>query len=251
MEQFFTNPGLVHIGEKIFQNLDYQSLEICQNVCQTWKIIIENPEFWINSFVVPKILVHQGNVALENKNSDHETSSAAATEWKYLIKKTFETSLKSNVLKVLIAQKETEKIIRTPIFMALKVQDLYLIHHLLWIFLKKIQYPSCKMKEKNKTRKIKHLKAVNKALESLFDAKNLMGNHMGKKSGENEDEIQQEAQLSKILIEHILQNFPSKSYMDRYTFVYQLESHLGYHGLRLLVDKRQLVRKSFTSQAKP
>ena len=252
MEQFFTNPGLVHIGEKIFQNLDYQSLEICQNVCQTWKIIIENPEFWINSFVVPKILVNQGNVALENKNSDHETSSAAAaTEWKYLIKKTFETSLKSNVLKVLIAQKETEKIIRPPIFMALKVQDLYLIHHLLWIFLKKIQYPSCKMKEKNKTRKIKHLKAVNKALESLFDAKNLMGNHMGKKSGENEDEIQQEAQLSKILIEHILQNFPSKSYMDRYTFVYQLEWQLSYHGLRQLVDKRQLVRKSFTSQAKP
>ena len=72
---------------------------------------------------------------------------------------------------------------------------------------------------------------------------------MGKKCGENEDEIQQEAQLSKILIEYILQNFPSKSYMDRYTFVYQLESHLGYHGLRLLVDKRQLVRKSFTSDS--
>ena len=252
MEQFFTNPGLVHIGEKIFQNLDYQSLEICQNVCQTWKIIIENPEFWINSFVVPKILVHQGNVALENKNSDHETSSAAAaTEWKYLIKKTFETSLKSNVLKVLIAQKETEKIIRTPIFMALKVQDLCLIHHLLRIFLKKIQYPSCKMKEKNKARKIIFRKAVNKALESLFNAKNIYGNHMRNKCGENDDEIQQEAQLSKILIEHILQNFPSKSYMDRYTFVYQLELHLSYHGLRLLVDKRQFVRNSFTSEGKP
>ena len=40
---------------------------------------------------------------------------------------------------------------------------------------------------------------------------------MGKKCGENDDEIQQEAQLSKILIEYILQNFPSKSYMDRYS----------------------------------
>ena len=55
--------------------------------------------------------------------------------------------------------------------------------------------------------------------------------HMGKKCGENDDEIQQVAQLSKILIEYILQNFPSKSYMDRYTFVYQLELHLGYHGM--------------------
>ena len=138
--------------------------------------------------------------------------------------------------------------------MALKVQDLYLIHHLLWIFLKKIQYPSCKMKEKNKARKIKLLKAVNKALESLFDAKYSKEYNLGKKCDceSYEDEIQREAQLSKILIEHILQNFPSKSYMDRYTFVCQLESHLGcHHGLRLRVDKRQLVRKSFTSEAKP
>ena len=108
------------------------------------------------------------------------------------------------------------------------------------------------MKENNKARKIKLLKAVNKALESLFDAKNIYGNHMGNKCEENDDEIQEVAQLSRILIEYILQNFPSKSYMDRHTFVYQLESHLGcHHGLRLRVDKRQLVRKSFTSEAKP
>ena len=109
------------------------------------------------------------------------------------------------------------------------------------------------MKENNKARKIEFLKAVNKALESLFDAKYSKEYNMGKKCDceEYEDVIQREAQLSKILIEHILQNFPSKSYMDRYTFVYQLEVHLSYHGLRLLVDKCQLVRNSFTSEAKP
>ena len=101
------------------------------------------------------------------------------------------------------------------------------------------------MKENNKARKIKFLNAINRALESLYDAKNSKKYHMGKKCGENEDEIQQEAQLSKILIQHILQNFPSKSYMDRYTFVYQLELQLGYHhGVE---TTSQLVRKSFTS----
>ena len=55
MEQFFTNPGLTHIGEKIFQNLDYQGLVMCQNVCQTWKTILDNPQFWIKSFLIPKI----------------------------------------------------------------------------------------------------------------------------------------------------------------------------------------------------
>ena len=41
MEKFFTNPGLVSIGEMIFQNLDYQSLVMCQNVCHSWKMILD------------------------------------------------------------------------------------------------------------------------------------------------------------------------------------------------------------------
>ena len=123
MEEFFTNPGLVHIGEKIFQNLDYQSLVICQNVCQTWKIIIENPDFWIKLFITSKILDKE-SAAMENNKVNHETTSAVAAEWKYLIKKTFEASLKSNVLKVVIAQKETETFIQSPLYMALKVLDL-------------------------------------------------------------------------------------------------------------------------------
>ena len=51
MKQFFTNPGLLHIGENIFQNLDYQSLVTCQNVCQTWKIMLENPTFWLKTCI--------------------------------------------------------------------------------------------------------------------------------------------------------------------------------------------------------
>ena len=240
MEQFFTNPGLVHIGEKIFQNLDYQSLVICQNVCQTWKIILENPEFWIKSFIVPKILVvQQENAVSENKNSNHETSSAdAAAEWKYLIKKTFEASLKSNVLKVVIAQKETEKFIRSQLYMALKVQDLDLIYHLLWIFLKKTKNPAV---ENIKASKIKCLKAVIEALKSMY-----ITNLVTPIIYDNEQEVE----LMKTVIQHILRNFPSNSYMDRYTFVYQLDCRVetAGHGPTQFI---KLIKESFTSHAKP
>ena len=54
--------------------------------------------------------------------------------WKKLIIETFQTSLKSKVLKVLFEQKETEDGIRNPLYMALKVKDTDLIQHLLLIF---------------------------------------------------------------------------------------------------------------------
>ena len=250
MEQFFTNPGLVHIGEKIFQNLDYQSLVICQNVCQTWKIILENPDFWIKSFVtVPKIILQQENAsssATENKNSNHETSAAA--EWDYLIKNTFETSLKSNVLKVVIAQKETEKFIRSPLYMALKVKDLDLINHLLSIFLKKTEndptswtFSKNTLAENIKESKIKCLEAVLEALESMH-----VSNLVTPIIYDNEQEVG----LMKTLIQHILRNFPSNSYMDRYTFVYQLDCKVetAGHGPTNFI---KLIKESFTSQAKP
>ena len=243
MEEFITNPGLVHIGEKIFQNLDYQSLVICQNVCQTWKIILENPDFWIKSFITPKILVKE-STAMENKNITHETSSAVAAEWKYLIKKTFEASLKSNVLKVVIAQKETETFIQSPLYMALKVLDLDLIYHLLWIFLKKTKNPTSQMKclaDNIKASKIKCLKAIIEALKSM-NVTNLVTPIIY----DNEQEVN----LMKTLIQHILLNFPSNSYMDRYTFVYQLDCRVetAGHGPTQFI---KLIKESFTSQAKP
>ena len=35
------------IGEKIFSYLDLQTLLSCQNVCQDWKQVLENPYFWL------------------------------------------------------------------------------------------------------------------------------------------------------------------------------------------------------------
>ena len=140
-EKFYTNPGLAHIGEKIFQNLDYKSLFICQNVCQTWKTILDNHQFWIKSFLFPKIQQDENSRKISSieittvtwkklfektYNIYNDTNSWEYLHWKKLIIETVGFSdednpsiLKSNVLKVLVEQKITENCFRNPLYMAL------------------------------------------------------------------------------------------------------------------------------------
>ena len=47
MEQFIENPGYQHIGQLIFQYLDHKTLLSCRFVCQTWKIFLDDPRFWL------------------------------------------------------------------------------------------------------------------------------------------------------------------------------------------------------------
>ena len=51
MEQFFNNPGLSHIGRNIFEQLNLNELESCKRVCKSWKIILENPRFWLKTCI--------------------------------------------------------------------------------------------------------------------------------------------------------------------------------------------------------
>ena len=44
-------PGLIHIAEQIFSNLDRNSLLICQEVNEHWASILRNPWFWYNRIV--------------------------------------------------------------------------------------------------------------------------------------------------------------------------------------------------------
>ena len=44
-------PGLIHIAEQIFSNLDRSSLLICQEVNEHWASILRNPWFWYNRIV--------------------------------------------------------------------------------------------------------------------------------------------------------------------------------------------------------
>ena len=52
-----------HIGEEIFESLDEESLEICKNVCRTWKNFIADPNrkfMWIQI-----IRTHEENAILD------------------------------------------------------------------------------------------------------------------------------------------------------------------------------------------
>ena len=45
-----TNPGLKHLAEKVFWNLDVEDLKICAQINQSGKQILENPIFWLKKF---------------------------------------------------------------------------------------------------------------------------------------------------------------------------------------------------------
>ena len=50
METIITNPGLQHLAEKIFWNLEIEHLNICGLINQTCNQILENPMFWLKKF---------------------------------------------------------------------------------------------------------------------------------------------------------------------------------------------------------
>ena len=68
MDLISKNPGLQHISEEIFLNLDNENLLKCQKVNKNWEQIINNPTFWLK-----KCLQH------DLTEEDHE-------DWSKLIK---------------------------------------------------------------------------------------------------------------------------------------------------------------------
>ena len=59
MEKILYNPGLVHLAEKIFVNLDEENLDVCGQINQSMKQIIANPIFWLRKI---SALHKDGNV---------------------------------------------------------------------------------------------------------------------------------------------------------------------------------------------
>ena len=56
MDNISKNPGLQHIIEEIFFNLNSIEdvmihLENCQKVCKSWMLVLTNPWFWLRSCV--------------------------------------------------------------------------------------------------------------------------------------------------------------------------------------------------------
>ena len=50
LEIILNAPGLLHISENIFNNLDYKDLEVCRNINQSSQQILDNPMFWLRKF---------------------------------------------------------------------------------------------------------------------------------------------------------------------------------------------------------
>ena len=51
MEKIITNPGLQHLAEKIFWNLDIENLKICGLINQSCLHMLDNPMLWLRKFV--------------------------------------------------------------------------------------------------------------------------------------------------------------------------------------------------------
>ena len=51
MEKIINNPGLQHLAEKVFSNLELKDLEVCAMINQLSKQILDNPIFWLKKFV--------------------------------------------------------------------------------------------------------------------------------------------------------------------------------------------------------
>ena len=50
MENIIRNPGLQHLAEKIFLNLDTENLKLCVLINQSCKQTLQNPLFWLKKF---------------------------------------------------------------------------------------------------------------------------------------------------------------------------------------------------------
>ena len=50
MEKIINNPGLQHLVENFFFNLNVEDLKICAQINQSSKQILENPMFWLRKF---------------------------------------------------------------------------------------------------------------------------------------------------------------------------------------------------------
>ena len=50
METIIKNPGIQHLAENVFWNLNVEDLKICAQINQSCKQILENPMFWLKKF---------------------------------------------------------------------------------------------------------------------------------------------------------------------------------------------------------
>ena len=50
MERILNTPGLVHLAENIFGNLDCEGIGFCRDINQSSRQMLDNPFFWLRKF---------------------------------------------------------------------------------------------------------------------------------------------------------------------------------------------------------
>ena len=97
LENFMRNPGLQHLAENILLNLNYQSLENCTKVNETFQQFLDDPMFWLKRFI---------QRGLSKKNQD---------DWIEAIQMTrdgrVEADLKKNILLYLKRYSQNERVV--------------------------------------------------------------------------------------------------------------------------------------------
>ena len=83
LEKILNIPGLIHLAENIFDNLDYKGLEVYRNINQSSQQILDNPMFWLKKF---KQLSNKNKkdwikVIQSMNNSDKEKAIITYLQW--------------------------------------------------------------------------------------------------------------------------------------------------------------------------
>ena len=83
MEIIISNPGLCHLAEKVLWNLDIRDLNICAQINQSCKQILQNPTFCLTYFnhLSKKNRNDWINVIQSSKSSDEGIAIIAYLQW--------------------------------------------------------------------------------------------------------------------------------------------------------------------------
>ena len=86
LENIIINPGLQHLTENIFRNLNLTDLESCRLINQSSKQILENPIFWLKKFVQRSLSKKNQEDWIKaiqlNTDSDLEKNIVSYLKWK-------------------------------------------------------------------------------------------------------------------------------------------------------------------------
>ena len=84
MEKIISNPGLQHLAEKVFLNLDVDVLKICGQINKSCKQILKQPMFWLRKFGCLSKENQKGwvNIIKSVTNSDYEEIIISYLQWK-------------------------------------------------------------------------------------------------------------------------------------------------------------------------